>query len=172
MVAPLAFAQATSAEDREAGNGGLLGPARLAELVRDVAGAGEWQGSVMFRAGRHWFHRLELTDSYEVWVLAWLPGQHTGFHDHGDAAGAFAVVQGELHERLARQGSRETHTRTAWQGKVTSFGKRHLHDVGNDSAAPAVSVHAYSPPLTAMRRYDMTAAGLILVRTDVAEEDW
>lgn len=172
MVFPLAFAKAPSAEHREAGSAGLLGPASLGRLVRDVADAGQWPGSVMFRAGRHWFHRLELTANYEIWLLAWLPGQHTGFHDHGDAAGAFAVVQGELRERLARPGSREVRTRTARQGKVTSFGRQHLHDVGNDSGVPAVSLHAYSPPLTAMRRYDMTPAGLTLVRTDVAEEDW
>ena len=150
----------------------MLGPARLAQLVSQVADAGEWLGSVRFREGRHWFDRLELTESFEIWVLAWLPGQHTGFHDHGDASGAFAVVQGELQERLARPGRRDVHRRTAWQGKVTSFGRQHLHDVGNDSAARAVSIHAYSPPLTAMRRYDMTAAGLTLVGTDLAEDGW
>ncbi|HXW44406.1 MAG TPA: cysteine dioxygenase family protein [Streptosporangiaceae bacterium] len=172
MVSPVTFAGPPLADHAQAGNAALLGPARLARLVRDVVDAGEWQSAVMFRASRHWFHRLELTESFEIWVLAWLPGQHTGFHDHGDAAGAFAVVQGELRERLARPGSRDVHARTAWQGKMTSFGRQHLHDVGNDSAAPAVSVHAYSPPLTAMRRYDMTASGLTLVGTDLAEEDW
>ena len=47
---------------------------------------------------------------------------------------------------------------------MTTFGGRHLHDVGNVGAAPAVSVHAYSPPLSAMRRYEMTSSGLALVR--------
>jgi hypothetical protein len=28
-----------------------------------------------------------------------------------------------------------------------------VHDVGNHEATPAVSVHAYSPPLTAMSYY-------------------
>jgi Cysteine dioxygenase type I len=55
---------------------------------------------------------------------------------------------------------------------VTSLGGRHLHDVGNDAADPAVSVHAYSPPLSAMRRYEMTSAGQALVRTERAELDW
>ncbi|MDR0345248.1 MAG: hypothetical protein LBI49_19470 [Nocardiopsaceae bacterium] len=30
----------------------------------------------------------------------------------------------------------------------------------NDSARAAVSVHVYSPPLTGMRRYRLTAGGL------------
>jgi hypothetical protein len=62
--------------------------------------------------------------------------------------------------------------RDAGQGTVTSFGPLRLHDMGNDSAAAAVSVHAYSPPLTAMRKFEMTASGLALVRTDEAERDW
>jgi hypothetical membrane protein len=35
---------------------------------------------------------------HEVWVISWLPGQATGFHDHGGSAGAFAVVWGTLME--------------------------------------------------------------------------
>jgi Cysteine dioxygenase type I len=149
-----------------------VGPGQLGRLVRRVADAGEWPGLVQFAAGRRWYGRLELTESYEIWLLAWLPGQHTGFHDHGDAGGAFAVARGELRETLARPGGRHTRGRIAGQGSVTTFGPRHLHDVGNDSGAPAVSVHAYSPPLTAMRRYEMAPSGLALVRTELAEQDW
>jgi Cysteine dioxygenase type I len=42
----------------------------------------------------------------------------------------------------------------------------------NACAAPAVSVHAYSPPLTAMRRYELTAAGLVHTSTEHAELNW
>jgi hypothetical protein len=42
----------------------------------------------------------------------------------------------------------------------------------SEDHVPAISVHAYSPPLTAMRRYEMTTAGLAVVRTDRAEHDW
>jgi hypothetical protein len=173
MASSLASAQAAPRSGAAtAKNAGLLGPAQLSRLVSGVAEAGQWRSSVLFSAGRRWYRRLELTEIYEIWLLSWLPGQHTGFHDHGEAAGAFAVVQGELQETLARPGSRQVRQRTAWQGKVTSFGPRHLHDVGNRSVAPAVSVHAYSPPLTAMRLYDMTATGLALAGTDTAEQDW
>src|ERR1700728_2874285 len=149
----------------------LLGPAQLGRLVRQAAEAGQWPDSVEFSASRH-YHRLELTEIYEIWLLTWLPGQHTGFHDHGDACGAFAVVQGELQETLARPGRTQVHRRTAWQGKVTAVGAQHLHGLRHESAVPSVSVHAYSPPLTAMRRYEMAPSGLVQVRTEVAEEDW
>lgn len=149
-----------------------LSPAHLGRLVRDVAEAGKWLDLVMFCTDDRWFQRLELTDNYEIWLLSWLPSQHTGFHDHGEAAGAFAVAQGELQERTASPGGRKVRHRTAAQGTVRAFGERHLHDMGNVSSTPAISVHAYSPPLTAMRRYEMTPSGLTLVRTEHAELDW
>jgi predicted metal-dependent enzyme (double-stranded beta helix superfamily) len=149
-----------------------LGPARLGELVRQVADSGGWQFMVTFDTSRRWYRRLELTEGYEIWLLTWLPGQHTGFHDHGEAAGAFTVVQGELEEALARPGSRAVRRRSTRQGSLRSFGPGHLHDVSNVATVAAVSVHAYSPPLTAMRRYQMRPAGLALAGTDVAEQDW
>ena len=44
---------------------------------------------------------------------------------------------------------------------MRAFGPHHVHDVRNSSAGSvAVSVHAYSPPLSAMTRYDLTPGGL------------
>jgi predicted metal-dependent enzyme (double-stranded beta helix superfamily) len=150
-----------------------LTPAAVGDLVRSIiADPGGWSDLVRFTADQRWFTRLALTTDYEVWLLTWLPGQHTGFHDHGTAVGAFGVASGQLRESLARPASRHLRHRTAAAGTVTPFGRRHLHDVGNISAEPAVSVHAYSPPLTAMRRYQMTQAGLVHVRTEQAETDW
>jgi cysteine dioxygenase type I len=153
--------------------GRKLTPAELGRLVAGTAAAEQnWRPLVRFTAGRRWFHRLALAADYEVWLLSWLPGQHTGFHDHGEAAGAFTVADGELRESLASPGSRQVRHRISAQGSVTRFGGRHLHDVGNVLPEPAISVHAYSPPLSAMRRYQMTHSGLALLRTDRAELDW
>jgi predicted metal-dependent enzyme (double-stranded beta helix superfamily) len=150
-----------------------LSPGGLGQLVqRIVAAERQWQPIVRFTPGQRWFHRLELADDYEVWLLSWLPGQQTGFHDHGEACGAFAVAQGELRETLGSPGSSRVRQRRAAAGSVTPFGARHLHNVHNAADSPAVSVHAYSPPLTAMRRYEMAPDGLTMVRTDRAEVDW
>jgi predicted metal-dependent enzyme (double-stranded beta helix superfamily) len=153
-------------------DGARLSPAQLGRLVSRVAGEGHWADQVMFGTDERWFQRVELTDSYEVWLLSWLPGQHTGLHDHGEAAGAFAVAQGEILETLARPGRSQLRYRPAAAGTVRTFGREHLHDMGNATSTPAISVHAYSPPLTAMRRYEMTPGGLTLIRTDHAELDW
>jgi hypothetical protein len=150
-----------------------LSPARLGQLVAGLAAApGDWRHLVRFEPGRRWYHRLDLADDHEVWLLSWLPGQETGFHDHGDAAGAFAVAEGELQERTAAAGRPWIRSRAVPAGSPRSFGSRHVHDVRNVSARPALSIHAYSPPLSAMRRYQMTSTGLVHTAMESAERDW
>jgi predicted metal-dependent enzyme (double-stranded beta helix superfamily) len=146
---------------------------RLTRLVGGLAAqpAG-WSHLVRFDAGQRWYHRLELASDYEIWLLSWLPGQHTGFHDHGEAAGAFAVARGRLSERTVAPGRSQARSRSLAAGSLRAFGPRHVHDVANAAEVPAVSVHAYSPPLTAMRRYELTSGGLVQVARTQAGRDW
>ena len=44
------------------------------------------------------YQRLTCDDDHEVWLLSWLPGQRTGFHDHGESVGAFTVARTMLFE--------------------------------------------------------------------------
>jgi predicted metal-dependent enzyme (double-stranded beta helix superfamily) len=121
----------------------------------------EWLATVRYDARERWYQRLEWCDSYEIWLLSWLPGQATGFHDHGSSAGAFALAHGTLEERAAPGGMPSRMSVTLGPGSVRSFGPRYIHDVWNSSSRPAVSVHAYSPPLTRMRRFATTPEGLV-----------
>jgi predicted metal-dependent enzyme (double-stranded beta helix superfamily) len=151
-----------------------LGQSRLGEIASSLAAHPDgWREIVRFQAGRRWYRRLALADDHEVWLISWLPGQGTGFHDHGSAAGAFAVAQGEVRERTVVAG-RQPSARDLIiaQGSVRSFGPRYVHDVANAAAEPAVTVHAYSPPLTVMRRFELTASGLVHTATEQAEQDW
>jgi hypothetical protein len=143
---------------------------RLSRIVAGTAFRPErWRDLVRYDPARRWYHRMELTDDYEVWLLSWMPGQGTGFHDHGGSRGAFAVALGELQEQTVRGSGLVARTATA--GQARSFGARYVHHVVNNSTAPAVSVHAYSPPLPEMRRYELTAAGLRYTGTEPAETE-
>ncbi len=51
-----------------------------------------------------------------------------------------------------------------------AFGAHYVHDVRNISDAPAVSVHAYSPPLTTMTYYDLEDGRLEPIAS-IATED-
>jgi hypothetical protein len=168
-------------QDSAAGPGSVAtvaaaSPARLGQIVRAIAERpGQWRPIVRYSAGHRWYCRLDTDDpaaNYEVWLLSWLPGQETGFHDHGDASGAFAIAEGGLQEVTGIPGSTAIRDRVLSAGAVRAFGPAHVHDVRNIAARPAVSVHAYSPPLSAMRRYELTSSGLALTGTDTADQSW
>ena len=146
----------------------VLGPAELAARVGELTGRpAEWIARVRLDAEGRWYERIHIDGGYEIWLISWLPGQSTGFHDHGGSSGAFGVVWGDLDEY--QPGAPE---RRVSPGTVRSFGPRYIHDVRNTSSSTvAVSVHAYSPPLSEMTRYNLTAGGLIAAGTE-GEGDW
>ena len=158
--------------DRGPVDRGPLDRGRLADLVRLAAAAGEWSALVRYTEDERWYHRLECGENHEVWLLSWLPGQRTGFHDHCGSSGAFSVVQGELRERTPAASRPQPVSAAFPAGRARSFGPRHVHEVVNESAAPAVSIHAYSPPLAGMRRYELTRSGLVLAAVETAGERW
>jgi hypothetical protein len=125
-----------------------------------------WPVQPRYDPDGRWYTRLARTDTYEAWLLAWLPGQHTGWHDHGGSSGVFVVVSGALREDTM-EGTRHLSARTGRQ-----FGARHVHCVTNDAAAPAVSVHVYAPILSTMTRYDLIAGALRVRDVERAGADW
>ena len=129
----------------------------LADTVRSLAGRPEdWMHRVQLRCGERWFECVEQGPNHDVWLISWLPGQGTGFHDHGGSSGAFAVVLGALEEH--RAGADPLIVRS---GEARAFGSEYAHDVRNVSQAPAVSIHAYSPPLTRMNKYELAGEQLV-----------
>ena len=145
---------------------GRLAVAELTDRARVLAGRpDEWLSRVRLSAEGRWYERVHRDDSHEIWLISWLPGQATGFHDHGESAGAFAVALGGLEEHDI------VGLRTVTAGQARGFGPDYVHDVRNVASAPAVSVHVYSPPLAVMNRYERTVSGFVqLVREDAT--DW
>lgn len=108
---------------------------------------------VRYVPAKRWWTRLALTAEVEVWLLSWLPGQGTAPHDHGGAAGSFAVLSGDLSETYRYPG-RPVRRATRKPGTAIGFGPGHAHILRNSSDTPAVSVHAYSPPQVPTREYE------------------
>lgn len=145
-----------------------LSPAELGELTRRyaeelTAGPPSWQ----FDADSRWHRRIHRDDQVDVWLISWLPTQGTQLHDHGGSSGAFTVIDGVLDEAQISGASGSNtgagvvlHERDRVAGSTVMFGPQYVHDVRNTSVRPAVSVHAYSPPLTLMRYYDVIDGGL------------
>jgi predicted metal-dependent enzyme (double-stranded beta helix superfamily) len=144
---------------------GSLTPGQLAaEVQRLTSSPAEWVARVRLDPEGRWYERIQ---------ISWLPGQSTGFHDHGVSAGAFGVVWGELEESVAtRRGAKPRPATRVTSGDVRSFGPHYVHNVENSgTGSVAVSVHAYSPPLSSMTRYNITSGGLAVAGTEGAG-DW
>ena len=131
-------------------------PEELANIVSLFASSDGWMDQVRLRAEGRWYERLYHSPDYDIWVISWLPGQSTGFHDHGASSGAFVVATGILEEH--RPGER---TRVIRPGKPRAFGRDYAHDVRNVTLAPAISIHAYSPPLSEMNEYELDGSRLV-----------
>ncbi len=162
------------------------GPAALAAAL--AAASDRWLDRVRYRPLSRWTQLLEVADAaallhpdlhrdlagVQIWVLSWLPGQGTPLHDHSSSAGAFAVVRGELTERVVSSGPAGVHERTAHLGadRVRQFGAHYVHQVSNEGGEPAVSVHVYTPALREMNTYDADGGRLLRTGTEKAGVDW
>jgi hypothetical protein len=118
---------------------------------------------------KRWFTRIYGDDEVDIWLISWVPGHATELHDHGGSLGALTVLSGSLNEfRWDGKGLRR---RRLDAGDQAGFPLGWVHDVvwaprpvpaptaGSAAAAsvqPTLSVHAYSPPLTAMSYYEIS----------------
>ncbi len=107
-------------------------------------------------ADRRWFTRLHGDDEHDIWLISWVPDHSTELHDHGGSLGALTLLSGSLDE-FRWDGEALRHRRLD-AGDQAAFPLGWVHDVGwaPTPAAPTLSVHAYSPPLTAMSYYEVT----------------
>jgi rhodanese-related sulfurtransferase/mannose-6-phosphate isomerase-like protein (cupin superfamily) len=131
-------------------------PEELADIVSQFASSGGWIDKVRLRVEGRWYERLHHGPDYDIWVISWLPGQSTGFHDHGASSGAFVVASGILEEHRPGEPAR-----VVYPDEPRAFGPDYAHDVRNASVAPAISIHAYSPPLSEMNEYELDGGQLI-----------
>jgi hypothetical protein len=111
------------------------------------------------------YELLELTDELEIWAIHWPQGKGLDLHDHGGSVGALWVVEGTLEEHYVRP-ERTLGRRTIVAGGGAAFGPHYVHDVVNAQAAPATSVHAYSPPMESMTFYRQEPHGLVAERAE------
>lgn len=131
-----------------------------------------WWPHVRYEASQRYYTRVAADESYEAWLLTWLPGQSTGLHDHGGSSGAFVVVTGALTETTVAPGGRHEVVRLLTRPRVRTFDAAHVHDVANRGTVPAISLHVYAPALQTMRRYERIDDQLRQVSQEKAGASW
>ena len=144
-------------------------------------------------ATSRWSRRLHADGYLDVWLIGWAPTQAAELHDHGGSLGALTVVQGELTE-WRWSGGRSGHLSDATLGAIpvasgategmvrsgpglrrrllragrgATFRLGHVHDVSNRAPGSAVSVHAYSPPLSTMSYYEVDGDTIRRTRSEL-----
>src|SRR3954470_16056930 len=130
----------------------------LRELALGIAGRpAAWRHLVRHDPSARVYEELLHDDHVAVWLICWMRDHDTGFHDHDRSSGGVAVASGEVREdRLSLAGPR---SRLFGAGQAFDFAASDIHRVLHSGSAPAVTIHAYSPPLSRMGAYETTPNG-------------
>jgi hypothetical protein len=137
----------------------------LAALVERLARRPEaWRHLVTHRADARTYEQIHRDDHVGVWLICWMNDHDTGFHDHDLSAGALAVASGSVcEERLVLGGAPASRVLSA--GESLTFAASDIHRVSHAGTEPAVTLHAYSPPLWRMGAYEVSPEGTLRRRS-------
>jgi Cysteine dioxygenase type I len=134
------------------------------ELVSLVTGLGRrpelWAHLVRHDPSQRVYEELWRDEHVAVWLICWMHDHDTGFHDHDLSAGAVSVVSGAVCEERLRLGDAPL-VRTSGAGEAFDFAASDIHRVLHAGDVPAVTLHAYSPPLRRMGAYQVREDGVL-----------
>jgi hypothetical protein len=123
-----------------------------ADELRDVAtwlGEKPWNELSLDVGAERAYDELYRGDHLSTWLIHWGDEADTGFHDHDESAGAVHVVRGRVREERLRLGG---------EPEVREYGPGETFTIGEE---PALTIHAYSPPLTRMGSYVVEDSGVL-----------
>jgi mannose-6-phosphate isomerase-like protein (cupin superfamily) len=128
----------------------------LEELERFVAALASsperWAQHVRHACDARVYEQIWDDEDVNAWVICWSEDQDTGFHDHDESGAAIAVIDGNVREDRLVLGS-EPRTRVLGPGNTFTVPPVAIHRVLHAGDGPAVTIHAYSPPLTRTGAY-------------------
>ena len=140
---------------------GILGPDELERLARDIVERPElWAPLVRNDPDRRRYELIYEDERIDAWVLSWMPGQGTGFHDHYISSVGLCCALGGVREDLMVYGQDELqlHLRP---GHSRQGGPGYIHRVRHEVGGPAVTIHVYSPRLDWVGQYRLGDGGVV-----------
>ena len=135
-------------------------PELRALVTRLAADDSSWRHLVRHTRAQRTYEQVMLDEDVGVWLICWMDDHDTGFHDHDISSGAVAVVEGLLREERLSVG-REPVARVYSPGEVFDFRASDIHRMAHAGGGPAISIHAYSPPLNRMGAYAVDEMGVL-----------
>lgn len=133
----------------------------LEALARElVARPDLWEPLVVADHERRRYRLAFEDDRVDIWVLSWMPGQGTGFHDHDTSGVGLAIAAGMCVEKQMLIPSGATRLELV-PGDARQGGAGYIHSVAWGDGLPAVSIHCYSPPLVRVGQYKVDDQGVL-----------
>ncbi|MGI8712501.1 MAG: cysteine dioxygenase [Solirubrobacteraceae bacterium] len=106
------------------------------------------------------YEQISDRENVNAWLICWSEDSDTGFHGHDVSGAGIAVVAGRVREDLLTVTggavSRELGAGTTFKVPATR-----IHRALHAGEGPAVTIHAYSPPLRRMGSCRVGANGVL-----------
>jgi quercetin dioxygenase-like cupin family protein len=132
------------------------------QLERFAAGLGatpeRWRHLVRHAADARVYEQVWDGEDVNAWLICWSQDQDTGYHDHDVSAAAITVVSGRVREDRLTLGA-WPRSRVLSAGTTFAVAPGAIHRVLHTGHEPAVTIHAYSPPLRRTGAYRIGAGG-------------
>jgi quercetin dioxygenase-like cupin family protein len=124
-----------------------LAPEQLTRFTEHLVNTPErWEHLVRHSGDVRVYEQIWDDANVNAWMICWSEDQDTGFHDHDASAAAIAVISGHVREdRLTLGGG--PRNRELGPGDTFIVPPTAIHRVLHAGDGPAVTIHAYSPPL-------------------------
>lgn len=130
-----------------------LTPEALEQFVLDLrTDQDRWRHLIRHDSDVRVYEQIWDEQDVNAWLICWSRDQDTGFHDHDQSAAAIAVISGQVREERLRLG-RPPAGRVLGAGSTFTVPPVAIHRVLHAGVGPAVTIHAYSPPLTRTGAY-------------------
>ncbi|HZO50617.1 MAG TPA: cysteine dioxygenase family protein [Gaiellaceae bacterium] len=140
---------------------GVLDPEELEEVAVRIAERPEiWEPLVRVDRVQRRYELVYEDERMDAWVLSWMPGQGTGFHDHYVSSVGIACVRGGVREDWLRLGAPELEFQLR-PGDTRRGGPGYIHRVRHALGEPAVTIHVYSPRLDEVGQYRVDENGVL-----------
>jgi quercetin dioxygenase-like cupin family protein len=136
-----------------------LTASQLQQFVADLAGSPDrWRHLVHHADDARVYEQIWDDELVNAWLICWSVDQDTGFHDHDESAAAIAVISGQVREDRLRLGGPPS-SQLICAGSMFTVPPEAIHRVLHSGLQPAITIHAYSPPLMRSGAYRVGSHG-------------